>query len=83
LIGVPPGPSAGAIAWAPCDSGFDAHSIDERIDFGADGASRVRKQVRKSLNGWKNGWFNVRNPDKIADWIEIVLWATVSFPLTV
>jgi hypothetical protein len=46
-------------------------------------ASRVRKQVRKSLNGWKNGWFNVRNPDKIADWIEIVLWATVSFPLTV
>jgi hypothetical protein len=42
-----------------------------------------RAPVRKSLSGWKNGWFTAGNPDKIADWIEIVLRATVSFPLTV
>jgi hypothetical protein len=59
--------------------GFDAQCIGNCIGVGADGASHVRK----SLNGRKNGWFNVRNPDMIVDWIEIVLWATVSFPLTV
>jgi hypothetical protein len=47
------------------------------------GRSRPIRTVRKSLNGRKNGWFTARNPDMIADWIEIVLWATVSFPPTV